>query len=1018
MPTKKLFSRFLTTGTRLVILAAMSMAAFISSAMPVAAASPTFDLYAVSGTMLLPGQPSPVNVNVWGYNSTGVAATQPGGPQLIVNQGDTVTITLHNQLSEATALLFPGQDNLIPDTTPVAPTGTRSYTFTANRPGTYLYEAGLLPNAQHQVAMGLYGALIVLPTSAPDVVIPGQAYADASTAYNDEGVLVLSEIDPALNNRLGGPAGFDMRKYAPRYFLINGKVYPNTDLIPTAAGNRVLLRYLNAGMQFHSMTLMGMHQTVIANDGSPLGFTHRMVAETFGPGQTVDTIVTVPSTAVGGSKFALYDGNLMMRNSNASGFGGMMTFLSVAGVSGGTGAPITSNVALSPNPSNGSAPVTLSATLTSVVAATAAEYFVDVVGADGTGCTITGSPTSISVSIPASGGVAPCTDLASLASGNHTFYVHGTNGTWGPVVSSVLNLDKAGPVSTGLTLTPNRTNGTVNVALTATGNDSTTGNGNITAAEYFIDTVGAPGTGSAMSLNFVAPVTSLSASIPAATVNSLPEGTHTVSVRSQDAFGNWGPLGTVNLIVDKTGPAANSVTAAPNPTNGTLGVNASTPAVRVTATLTDPTSGTIQSNISAAEGFLCTTPAIGCAVGANGTGFVFAADDGTFNNSTEISHSDIPLATILQLSDGNHTIYVHGKDVAGNWGATTAITLLVDKAAPTFSSITLTPSSFYLGSTPTVLLTVNGASDNTGGTGIAGGEYWFGTTDPAPGAGTAFSGLSANIPVSSLTIGTYTVRARLRDALGNWSVAPNGIRSATLTVTNPPLYFSTSGNTNPPGVGGTSDDADIYFFNGSTFSRSIDVTSITNPLPTGANVDGFDRVDATHFYMSFNGTVTISLPGPDLTVQDEDIVFYDAGTWSVYFDGTPAATRGLSGSDLDAISIVGSTLYFSTDDNDVPVGVAGAGDDADIYSWNGTSFSRVVDASAVGWSTNNVDGLVWVDATHVYLSYSADTTVPVIGAVQDEDIVYNNGSTWSVYFDGTASGLTSGNLDIDAFDLP
>jgi hypothetical protein len=50
--------------------------------------------------------------------------------------------------------------------------------------------------------------------------------------------------------------------------------------------------------------------------------------------------------------------------------------------------------------------------------------------------------------------------------------------------------------------------------------------------------------------------------------------------------------------------------------------------------------------------------------------------------------------------------------------------------------------------------------------------------------------------------------------------------------------------------------------------------------------------------------------------------------------------------------------------------------------------------------------------------------VPGIGTVQDEDVVYYNAGTWSVYFDGTAVGLTSNNnttasnLDIDAFDLP
>ncbi len=62
---------------------------------------------------------------------------------------------------------------------------------------------------------------------------------------------------------------------------------------------------------------------------------------------------------------------------------------------------------------------------------------------------------------------------------------------------------------------------------------------------------------------------------------------------------------------------------------------------------------------------------------------------------------------------------------------------------------------------------------------------------------------------------------------------------------------------------------------------------------------------------------------------------------------------------------------------------------------------------------------MWIDATHFYLSYSPDnTTVTGAGTVQDEDVVFYNNGTWSVYFDGTAKGLTSSNLDLDAFDLP
>ena len=245
----------------------------------------------------------------------------------------------------------------------------------------------------------------------------------------------------------------------------------------------------------------------------------------------------------------------------------------------------------------------------------------------------------------------------------------------------------------------------------------------------------------------------------------------------------------------------------------------------------------------------------------------------------------------------------------------------------------------------------------------------------------------------------------------------------TLTPTSSPttaltglLYFSTLGSTNPPGVSGTADDSDIYLYNGSAFSRAIDASGTGSllALPSGANVDGFDRIDATHFYFSFNGSVAVTGLG---TVDDEDVVFYNAGTWSLFFDGS---ANGLSGTDLDAINIASGTLYFSTDDTDLPPGAGGAGDDADIYVWNGgSSYTRVFDASTVGLASSaDVDGYVRVDANHFYVSFNADTTLPVLGAVQDEDVVYYNNGIWSVYFDGTVKGLTASNLDLDAFDLP
>ena len=256
---------------------------------------------------------------------------------------------------------------------------------------------------------------------------------------------------------------------------------------------------------------------------------------------------------------------------------------------------------------------------------------------------------------------------------------------------------------------------------------------------------------------------------------------------------------------------------------------------------------------------------------------------------------------------------------------------------------------------------------------------------------------------------------RARDAAGNWSLVSN----TTLNVTRTAVLLDVREHQPARASAGTADDADIYSWSGTAFSRVIDASAAPYGLPAAANVDGFDRVDATHFYLSFSADTT-TVPGLG-AVQDEDVVYYNAGIWSVYFNGT---AHGLTAAnqDLDAISVVGASRCTSPRSETPTRRVSAAtADDADIYSWNGTSFARVWDATANGLPAGaNVDGFVRVDATHFYLSFSPPPRpCPAIGTVQDEDVVYYNAGTWSVYFNGTAHGLgTSANLDVDAFDVP
>lgn len=290
-----------------------------AGSVPMVHVSGTIDLCAKTGTLTVAGSTVPV----WGYvvKPAGVAcanapAASVPGPALEVDEDATVTIRLHNALGEPSSIVFPGQQGIVPDLTGVGPGSTRDYTITASEPGTYLYESGR--SSARQVAMGLHGALVVRPAVA------GQAYGPG-TGFDSEALLVLSEVDPALN---AAPATFDMRAYKPRFWLINGKAFPQTDMIDAAAGDRLLLRWLNAGDTHQTMTLLGAHQRVLAKDGAPERNPYDAVAETVAAGQTVDAIARVPAGAASGTKLPLY--NREMRLTNGSSFpGGMLTYVTV-----------------------------------------------------------------------------------------------------------------------------------------------------------------------------------------------------------------------------------------------------------------------------------------------------------------------------------------------------------------------------------------------------------------------------------------------------------------------------------------------------------------------------------------------------------------------------------------------------------------------------------------------------------------------------------------------------------------
>lgn len=278
---------------------------------------------------------------MWLYGTSSATVQYPG-PTLIVNQGAVVTITLSSQLPVATSIVFPGLDVTATGgggtaagllTREVLPNagGSVAYTFTASRPGTFLYHSGTRPDLQ--VEMGLAGTIIVRPsTFAPGTTCTTgtapcrKAYGDASTAYDREYLFFLTDADPLIHQAVafastaeiaaGFPSIDTTKRHAVDWF-INGRNFPDTVTdahvawLPTQPynafprmhpGEKILMRFVGAGADLHPFHTHGQNHLVVARDARVLGTNVLSAADpvadlavsdyttTAVPGETVDAI--------------------------------------------------------------------------------------------------------------------------------------------------------------------------------------------------------------------------------------------------------------------------------------------------------------------------------------------------------------------------------------------------------------------------------------------------------------------------------------------------------------------------------------------------------------------------------------------------------------------------------------------------------------------------------------------------------------------------------------------------------
>ena len=331
----------------LALLSALVLAADLGSA---ATTTLYFRAAPVTNTM-----PDGRSVVMWGFARDTGPATADGlvqvpGPSIFLpsNNNQNLVIQLTNTLPEPVSIVIPGQLGSLGDparnadgrvrsfTHETPPGGSALYSWTNVAPGTFLYHSGSHPAVQ--VQMGLYGALIRSNSN-------GRAYPNAAP-HDAEVTLLLSEIDPALHDAVAsngfGP-GFAMSstlRYQPQYFLINGACYTNglqtnglahalMGSIPHSGGSRrALLRFLNAGLDYHAPVLGSYSVDVFAEDGKLLPASRSLCSLFLPPLKTMDAFLTLTDTNVG--TVPLFDRRLGLVNGANGSPGGMISYLAVS----------------------------------------------------------------------------------------------------------------------------------------------------------------------------------------------------------------------------------------------------------------------------------------------------------------------------------------------------------------------------------------------------------------------------------------------------------------------------------------------------------------------------------------------------------------------------------------------------------------------------------------------------------------------------------------------------------------
>ena len=183
--------------------------------------------------------------DAWTYNGSAP------GPELRVQQGDQVVVTLKNKdIAAGVTIHWHGVS--VPNTMDgvagitqdaVKPGESFTYRFIASEPGTYWYHSH--QSSSEQVLRGLYGLLIIEPATTTTPIVRDYAIDLRDWADDPE---CFSNCNKVLT--------------------LNGQIGPLR--LDAAPGELVRLRLLNSGQDMHYPVLLGAPATVAALDGHDL----------------------------------------------------------------------------------------------------------------------------------------------------------------------------------------------------------------------------------------------------------------------------------------------------------------------------------------------------------------------------------------------------------------------------------------------------------------------------------------------------------------------------------------------------------------------------------------------------------------------------------------------------------------------------------------------------------------------------------------------------------------------------